>query len=246
MAVSTLARAPAVPVPTPHREHVFFLSMALAILLVVFAGFARTYYLRPWFTADSLRPLLHLHGLVFTAWVVFLLAQIGLVAGGRTGIHRRLGVVGAVLAVSMVMLGTFTATIRAAEGFTPPGGPPPLVFLVIPLVDMVVFGTLVGTGLAFRRRADVHKRLMVLATISLLAAPVARLPLAILQAGPPAFFGLADLLLVPCVVYDLVTRRRIHPATAWGGLLIVASQPLRLLLGGTGAWLTFAGWLTGS
>jgi hypothetical protein len=62
---------------------------------------------------------------------------------------------------------------------------------------------------------------MVLVTIALLAAPVARLPLAILQAGPPAFFGLADLLrlLLPCVVYDLVTGRRIHPATAWGGLL---------------------------
>jgi hypothetical protein len=88
---------------------------------------------------------------------------------------------------------------------------------------------------------------MVLATIALLAAPVARLPLAILQAGPPAFFGLADLLrlLLPCVVYDLVTGRRIHPATAWGGLLIVASQPLRLLLGGTGACLAFAAWLTG-
>jgi hypothetical protein len=86
---------------------------------------------------------------------------------------------------------------------------------------------------------------MVLVTIALLAAPVARLPLAILQAGPPAFFGLADLLLVPCVVYDLVTGRRIHPATAWGGLLIVASQPLRLLLGGTGACLAFAAWLTG-
>jgi hypothetical protein len=49
---------------------------------------------------------------------------------------------------------------------------------------------------------------------------------------------------VALVVYDLTVYRRIHRATAWGGLAIVASQPLRLMMGGTGAWLAFAGWLT--
>jgi hypothetical protein len=85
---------------------------------------------------------------------------------------------------------------------------------------------------------------MILATISILAAPIARLPLSILKAGPPAFFGLADLFLIPCVLYDLITRGRVHRATAVGAILIVASQPLRLMLGGTGAWLAFATWLT--
>jgi hypothetical protein len=91
---------------------------------------------------------------------------------------------------------------------------------------------------------DVHKRLMVLATISILVAPIAGLPFRILAAGPPAFFGLTDLFLLPRVAYDLFSRGRIHRATAGGAIAILASQPLRLMLGGTPAWLAFATWLT--
>ena len=156
-----------------------------------------------------------------------------------------MGVVGAIIAVLMVVVGTTTAIIRAKQGAGPPGGPPPLVFLAIPLADMAVFASLVGAGLSFRRRSDVHKRLMLLAMISLLPAAIARLPFDLLKAGPPAFFGLADLFLVPCLLYDLFARGRVHRATAWGGLVIVASQPLRLMIGGTDAWLAFARWLTG-
>jgi hypothetical protein len=228
-----------------RREHLFYTGMAIAITSTVFAGFARTYYLRPLFNKPPLMPLLHLHGIVFTSWVVLFLTQTTLVAANRTDVHRRLGVVGAIIAVLMVVIGTTTAIIRAKQGAGPPGGPPPLVFLVIPLADMVVFASLVGAGLSFRRQADVHKRLMLLAMISLLAAAIARLPLDLLKAGPPAFFGLTDLFIVPCLVYDLFERGRVHRATALGALVIVASQPLRLMIGGTDAWLAFARWLTG-
>lgn len=227
-----------------RREHFFFGAMALAVAATVFAGFARTYFLRPYFTTEPLRPLLHLHGLVFSSWVVLLLTQTTLVSVRRTDLHRRLGIAGGVIATLMVIIGTATAIIRAKEGFTPPGGPPPLVFLTIPLFDIAVFASLVGAAFYFRRRSDVHKRLMILATIALLAAPIARLPLRILEAGPPAFFGLSDLFLLPCVLYDLFTRGRIHSATLWGAVVIVGSQVLRLMLGGTAAWLAFATWLT--
>jgi len=109
---------------------------------------------------------------------------------------------------------------------------------------MLVFAILVGSGFYYRRRPDVHKRLMLLATVSILTAAIARLPFAILQAGPPAFFGLADIFIVVCLLYDLITLKRIHRATALAGLLIIASQPLRLIIGGTQVWLSFATWLT--
>ena len=188
-------------------------------------------------------PLLHLHGFVFTSWLVLFVTQTTLVAAHRTDIHRRLGVAGGVIAVLMVLLGVTTALIRANQGATPLPGVSPLSFLVVPLGDMFVFAILVGAGFYYRRRPDVHKRLMLLATVSILAAAIARLPFAIMQAGPPAFFGLTDVFVVVCVLYDLITLRRIHRATAVAGLFIVASQPLRLMLGGTHAWLSFAAWL---
>lgn len=228
-----------------RRERFFYIGIAIVIVGVVFGGFARTYFLRPYFTTQPLMPLLHLHGIVFTSWLVLYFTQTILIAAKRTDIHRRLGIAGAVIAVLMILIGTTTAIIRAQQGATPAEGIPPLVFLVIPLGDMLVFAILIGAGFYFRRQPDVHKRLMLLATISILAAAIARLPFAFLQAGPPAFFGVTDLFIAACFIYDLITRGRVHRATAIGGLLIVASQPLRLIISGTGVWIAFATWLTG-
>jgi len=228
-----------------RRERLFYTGMAVLAVVTVFAGFARTYYLRPYFGTPTLTPLLHLHGVVFTSWLVLLLTQTALVAANRTRIHRRLGMAGAVLAAAMVIIGSATAVIRAKIIEVPPGTPDPLVFLTVPLGDMLVFAILIGAGFYFRRRPDVHKRLMLLATVAILPAATARLPFAFIQeVGPLAFFGLADLLIVVCLLYDLLARGRFHRATVWGGLLIVVSHPLRFIIGNTQAWLWFATWLT--
>lgn len=227
-----------------QREHLFFSGMAIAVLITVFAGFAPSYYLKSYFGGPSLMPLLHMHGMIFSSWIILFVTQTTLVAANRTRVHRRLGIAGAVIAVLMMMVGTVTAIIRAKQGAAPPGIPP-LAFLTVPLFDMLVFPSLVGAGFYFRRKVDVHKRLMLLATIAILPAAVARLPFAFIQQnGPLAFFGLSDLFIVPCIVYDIISRGRVHRATILGGLLIVASQPLRLMLAGTQAWLSFATWLT--
>src|SRR5687768_6815056 len=228
-----------------RRERLFFTGMVIAMVITAFAGFARTYYLRPYFGHPPLVPLLHLHGVVFSAWLVLLVIQTVLVAANRTRVHRRLGVAGAVVAVLVVLVGTLTALIRARIVEVPPGTASPLVFLTIPLGDMLMFAILVGAGFYFRRRADVHKRLMLLATIAILPAATARLPFAFIQqVGPIAFFGLADLFILVCLLYDLISRGRPHRTTVWGGLLIILSQPLRLLIGMTDTWISFADWLT--
>jgi hypothetical protein len=238
MAVSSEA------IRTKRRTRRFYFGMAIAMAVTVFAGFSRSYFLKAHFGAPELSLLLHVHGLVFTSWVLLFLSQTTLVAAGRTDVHRRLGVAGAVLAALVLILGTTTAILRVKGGAAPIPGVSPLSFLAVPLFDMVVFAILIGTGLYFRRKLEIHKRLMTLATISLLSAPIARLPFGVLKAGPPAFFGLTDLFIVALLIYDLATRKKVHPATIWGGLLIVASQPLRLMISGTPAWLTFAGWIT--
>jgi hypothetical protein len=220
--------------------------MAIAAAVIVFTGFSRSYFLKAHFGTPPLPPLVHLHGLLFTSWIVLFFTQVTLVAARRTDVHRRLGVVGAALAAIMIVVGFKVAVAAASRGASPPGGPPPLVFLVIPIGDILVFAMLVGAAFYFRRRVEIHKRLMVVATIGLLTAAIARLPFAfILANGPLAFFGLTDLVLLACVLYDSVAHRRLHPAYVWGGLLLVLSQPLRLAVAGTGAWLSFARWLTG-
>ena len=84
-----------------------------------------------------------------------------------------------------------------------------------------------------------------IATVSILAAAISRWPLALMSAGPVAFFGITDLFVAAGPVYDLATRRRVHPAYVWGGLLIVVSQPLRLAIAQTGAWLAMARMMLG-
>jgi hypothetical protein len=227
-----------------RRERLFYTGMAVAFVFTVFAGFARTFYLRPYFQTQPLIGLLVLHGIVFTSWIALLLTQTTLVATKRTRTHMRLGIAGGLLASLMIVIGTVTAILRAKGPSSVPGVNP-LSFLTIPLGDMLVFASLVGTAFYFRRRADTHKRLMLLATIAILPAAVARLPFTFIQQyGPLAFFGLSDLFIVPCLIYDIVTRGRPHRATVLGGALIVISHPLRLVIGSTHAWLVFATWLT--
>ena len=232
-------------VDTKRRERIFFTGMAIAIVTTVFAGFSRTWFLRPYFhQTQTLIPLLILHGTIFTSWIVLLVAQTTLIAAKRPRTHMRLGIAGGVLASLMLIVGTVTAIVRA-KGPSPLPGINPLSFLTIPLGDMLIFAILVGAAFYFRRKLDIHKRLMLLATIALLPAAVARWPIGFIETGGPLiFYGLSDLFILPCLAYDFVSRGRPHRATVLGGALIVASHPLRMVIGMTHAWLVFATWLT--
>ena len=230
-------------------DRVFYSAMALTLGATVFAGFSRTYYLR-FFTGGPsatlsggpFTPLVYVHGALFTAWVVLFIVQTALIAGRRVAVHRRLGIGGAALAAAMLVAGTLTAIATAARG-SAPVGVDPLAFLAIPIFDMVLFGTFVTAALVRRRDKEAHKRLMLLAYFSIVTAALARLP-GILPLGPPAFFGLSFLFLVAAGVYDFVARRHVHKVYVWGGALIVLSVPVRLAVSGTGAWRSFAEWLT--
>jgi hypothetical protein len=229
-------------------ESRFYTGMALAMFAAIFLGFARSFFLRPWFpgTPAPTETIFYVHGTLFTAWCVLLVLQPALVATGRTDLHRRTGWLGAVLALAMVALGTVGALIaaRRSTGFIGIAVPP-LQFLVVPLFDMALFATLVALAIAKRRDVQSHKRLMLLASVNLLAAGIARWPFAMMAGGPPVFFALTDLFIVALAAWDITSRRRIHPVTLWGGLAIVVSQPLRLVLSGTEIWASFARWAVG-
>jgi|SRR5450631_2236343 len=227
-----------------RRWDKFYVGMAVGITAIIVWGFVPTYFLRPYYQTSELRPLLHLHGALFTSWLLLLIVQTSLVAAKRTDIHRRLGVAGAVLAVLMVVVG-FIVAVHAARRGVAPLGIPALAFLVIPLGDITTFAILVGAALLNRAKPETHKRLMLLATLALLAPGVGRLPFAFIS-GPIQIYALVDAVLLICILYDVITRKRVHPAYIWGGLFLVLSQPLRLALSGTSAWMAFAQWLAKS
>lgn len=230
-------------------EHRFYVGMAVAILVTVVAGFARTFFLARWFPEvqhlAAPETFFYLHGAIFTAWMVLLLVQPLLVARRRTDLHRKLGWVGAGLAAAMIGVGIEGALLAARR----PGGfmgieIPATVFLIVPLLDIALFTLFVGLAIARRSDLQAHKRLMLIGTISILGAAVARLPLSFMV-GPVAFFLGTDLFLAPLVVWDWRSRGRLHPVTLWGGLLLLASQPFRLWFSTTAAWQSFATWLIG-
>lgn len=221
----------------------FYVTIALAAALIVAIGFGPTFYLKPLFGAPPLTALATLHGFLFTAWIFLLIVQTTLVAKGRTDIHRKLGIAGAVLAAAMVVIGLKTAIAFAARGMSPPGAPPALSFFAIPFFSITLFAIFVTLAIALRRDTATHKRLMVLATAAILGAAIARLPFA--AAGiPPVFFAITDLFLIAGIIHDWRTMGRVHTAYIWGGFLLVASQPFQLVILGTEPWINFARWLT--
>ena len=224
------------------KDRRFYTWAAIMAATIVFTGFARTYFLKTTFGTPELSSLVHLHGFVMTLWFAFFIFQVRLVAMHRTDLHRRAGVVGAFIAAAVLIVGITTAITAARLGHTP--GPPPLIFLAVPLGDMLLFSILVGIGLYFRSRPEIHKRLMLLSCLGMVTAAIARIQIDSLQAGGLLlFFGITDLCVLACVAYDTIKNRRLHPAFGWGLLLIVASQPLRLALTSTPAWKQLAAWL---
>jgi len=257
-APSPVRLAPSV-VAEPGSRSSFYAGVAIALAAAVFVGFGPTFYMRSWFTVSPLpSTLVALHGVVFSLWIVVLLVQVALVRGHRRDLHRRLGLGATVLAVFMVLVAIPTPVAQAKRFFAlgfPPGFPPMGVMFALSEVGVIVFATLAGAGLYFRRRADIHKRLMLLATIEIGLAGVdralQRTPLIAVSElfGWPgwfaAMFAVGDLFIVAIAVHDWIILGRIHRATLAGGLLIVISQPLRLMIGATAASDALVRWLAG-
>ena len=234
-------------------ERLFYTGFAVTIAAAVVLGFARTFFFRAWYPEwarvhGAPETFFYIHGTVFTAWLLLLIAQTSLVGAGRVDLHRRLGVLGTGLAVAIVLLGTVGALMAARRptGFIDVPVPP-LQFLAVPFADLALFAAFVSLAFVHRRRPQSHKRLMLLATIALAEAGVARWPFAFMNTALPIpGIGMTelclDLFLVPMLIWDLASRGRPHPVTLWGGLALIVSQPLRFWLMGTPAWLGFARW----
>lgn len=239
----------------------FYVWMAAAFALIAFGGFAETYWLQ--LPAGTFRggPLLHLHGIMFSAWTVLLLSQTALAARGRLSHHRAWGLLGIAMASAMVLLGLAVAINGMVHRIEAGDGVLGRAFVIVPVSAVLMFGGFFAAAIANLQRPEAHKRLMLLATLSLLTAAVARMFfVAITGGGPglrpglgpahPASTALAPSLLlmlfvVAGIVYDWRTRGRPHPVWLWGGAIMLAVILLRVPLSTTPAWTAAADFLAG-
>jgi hypothetical protein len=236
-------------------ERRFFTAISFVLLAAVVLGFSRTFFFTSWFPeARELVPperFFVVHGTAAAAWFVLLIAQAALVASGNVRRHRQLGQYGVALAAVIVVLGLYGGLLAAAR----PGGfigvpVPPLMFLVVPLAAITLFGVFVALAIARRSDPQSHKRYMLLASIAMIEAAVARWPFDfIAQPSPVPGLGTFELVtclfLLPLVAWDLASRGRLHAVTLWGGLALVATLLLRMPLASTQAWQGFARWAVG-
>lgn len=227
-------------------DHRFFSFMAVLTAVTIVAGFGQTYVPKVVGGAPAVPFIVHLHAAIFVCWLALFVAQTALVLTGRTAVHRRLGVAGVGLAALMLVVGTATAIAVARLGHRGIPGvefPDAEGFLLLNLISIFVFATLVGAGWFLRRNPAAHKRVMLMATVGGLVGPgVSRLPFA--SGKPPVIGVLALAFLLAGPIYDLVTRRRVHPAYLWSGLLaLVSIPPVVAQLSTTAVWRSIAAML---
>jgi hypothetical protein len=231
------------------NERKFFTGLAFALSLTAFVGFAPTYFLMGAMHGKPLPLLVHLHGMACTAWLLLLMTQTGLVMAGRRDLHRKLGLSALVVTAAILVLGLMVAFHSARNGRVNPGPFPPPTLLFYQFMTLASFGIFVVLGIANRTNAPAHKRLMMLASLSLILPALARIARMIHSAPLPANANggniLSNLFLVALAAYDWKTRGRLHPVTLWGGLAFIAAEALRPIVGLSETWQNFASGLIG-
>ena len=236
-----MSTTPAVRPVRKHADDYFFLSIALLIFGMVFIGFAHTYFLAGVFHAKLPSPLVHLHGALFSCWILLLITQVTLVSAGRLSWHMRLGVFGMVLAGLMVLVGfaTLIAAVRRHAVF----GMPLEALFADDVLQLSTFALLVCWASWVRRDGPAHKRLMILATVALLGPALARWPFAFVFSSSFVFFGILDSFLIFMIAFDLWSRRKLHRVTIWGSLIIVLMDLLMGPLGHSAWWRQLTAWV---
>ncbi len=212
--------------PSIHQsEHRFFTVAAINVTVTVLAGFIPLYTLRLLHHDPNLTLLVHAHGFVMTAWIALFLIQTLLIARHHVALHRRLGIFGAGVAMLVILVGVPTLVHSAARRSHDIHSTQFLWMLIaFDGFALVVFGCLVGMAMLLRRRGDYHKRLMLLATLSLLGPAFGRLTAYAKGLRGDSDIGVLLLCagtVIACTVVDTVRSHRLHPAFVWGGASVI-------------------------
>jgi hypothetical protein len=250
MATEAIHTPKTLPRRTSHRpvnrttERIFFSGMAILLCAVVFIGFSPTYFQAGILHAPLPSPILHVHGAVFSFWMLLYVVQTALISARRVSWHRTFGAIAFCLPPIMVVLG-LVAAIDALHRGVMIGPLDPAVSLAIPLLGITCFSIVIFAAWRSRRSPDSHKRLILYATIGLAEAALGRFPWSRMGLSPAAgaVTGLGLLLLL-VILYDLVSLRRFHRSSIWAAPLTFVLGAFAVPIGMTAAWHSFAAFLS--
>ncbi len=232
--------------PRTHEraENRFFTAMSLILLVTVLVGFARSYFLAGVVRAHLPNVLIHIHAALFTAWIVLLVTQAMLISGQRPDLHRKLGLFGFVLACLMVIVGVMAATDSMTR-IQKVGQYDMRTFYAVPIFDIVVFAVLIFFAYRWRHDPAAHKRLILIASITLVDAATGRYPLTKITELPYLNNVFTQFYTVLIAAFDFWYLKRIHRVTFIAGTFSIVMLLVAIPLGGTGPWMAFASWMLG-
>ena len=216
----------------------FWMAICAVFVSTALIGFWPTYF-GPLVSGSLVKqPIVHFHGMVFMGWLALFATQAALASTGHIALHRKIGKAGIAYGVLIVVVGLTTTFNQLANGIASGQAQTAQSGLIAPFTDMIVFPIFFGLAIAYRRKPEIHKRWMLLATVMLLVAAVLRMDLG--DPRPRMLFlsiWLAPVLLA--IAYDYATRRLIHPVYVIGlvSLLVVS---FRDTLRETDAWMGIA------
>jgi len=217
-----------------------YLTAAILFPLFVLAGYFKSYYFSAFFDVKPVaNALVHMHGVVMTLWVLYFTAQVALIRTKNVKLHMSMGAAGVALAALVIVVGMATAYDAHVVRAVAPAGINPHGFFLIPFFDMALFVAFFGGAIYFRKRPAEHKSLMLMTAINFLPAAVARIPavpdnLMLLWA-----YGVPDVLVLACLGWHTARHRRLNKVFAAAVLILIASQPLRIVIAGSRVWLDF-------
>ena len=240
-----MAVVPADAVRAESRR--FYVAIAIVSAAIAFVGFFPTYW---WRLANGTfvgTPVQHIHGALFFTWYLFFLSQTVLVASHRTSSHRAWGMAGISIATAMAISMLLVIIDAIQTGELLGVGDARRRFSILPFSTFVLFTAFFALAIVNVKKPDVHKRFMVLASVPMLQAAMARIFMTLFappgQIGPPPMIAtlapgaVVDLLLVAAMLYDKRTRGRIHPVYLVGVPLVVLKQLLVVPLSESQVWL---------
>lgn len=220
-----------------------FTIIGMIGIAAVLIGFSKTFII-PVSNASFHAPaIIYIHGFFAFSWIILFLFQAYLIKAENWTLHMTTGMLGVLIAVGVAvtipMVGAYQVEKDLAQGL----GDSAISTILGTFTAALMFFSLVLAGLHFRKNPEVHKRLMLLATIAVLWPAWFRFRHFFPSvANPEIWFALvlADSLIIFAWIWEKIANGRIHRTLLYVGSFIILEQTFEILTFDTETWRAIA------